>query len=322
MVLIALAALNTGNNLMYLILAMMFAILAISYVFLKVNLKGLSLSVSLEQPVYARQSAEMNLTVTNTKRFISSYSLKIIFPNSMHGEGYVPSVLPGSKVMVPVEVTFRKRGIYAYGDFLVESSFPFIFFTKKISARVEGEAIVYPEIKEVEVARLFKGEGEDSWTMRAGQSDELLTIREFRTGDDIKLVHWKASAKSDKLLVREFAEEEPRMVSIILEDSGRSAPVAFERAIGYAASAAWKFLEEGFFVRLITCKKMLPFGNGNEHLFKLLDILAGLEESPSDDCPAAAEELKGGTLLILKNRNTSFKELVPVCDVVVYAAGL
>ncbi len=187
---------------------------------------------------------------------------------------------------------------------------------------MSGEAIVYPEIKEVDVADTFTGGDEDAWTMRPGQGEELLTIREFRAGDDRKYVHWKASAKSEKLMVREYSEEEPRLISIILEDIGPSAPVSFERAVSYAASVAWALVNDGYYVRLMTCNKLLPFGTGTEHLYKLLDILAALQESGSAECPAVGEELKGGSLLILKNRDTALRELIPLCDVVVYATGL
>jgi len=112
LVLIALAALNTGNNLMYLILAMMLAVLAISFLMLKINLSGLSLSVSLDQPVYARQEAEMVLTLTNAKRFISSYSLKIVLPKGMHGEGYFTSVPLNSSSKVTAEVRVQRWGVY------------------------------------------------------------------------------------------------------------------------------------------------------------------------------------------------------------------
>jgi uncharacterized protein (DUF58 family) len=319
--LIAVAAFNTGNNLMYLILAMMLAVLAVSYVLLGINLKGLSLAVAVNQPVFAGQGFRMDLSVKNGKSFPASWSLRVRLPGALKGEGYVTHAPASSTAHGHADVVFRNRGIYSLGDFIIESSFPFIFFTKRIKARVEGEVTVYPEIKDVELPALFRGRGDEGRSARPGRGEELFMMREFRHGDDMKMVHWKASAKADKLMVREPAEEEPRAVTVVLDDAGRPEPAVFERCVTYAASAAWKLIEDGFFVALVTSSKHLPFGGGREQLYKILDALAAIEEKETSDCPAD-DEITGGRLLVLKSGTSALRGLAASPDEVVHASDL
>src|SRR4030042_3369409 len=82
---IAVAALNTGNNLIYLILSMMLSILVLSILILRGNMNGLDLGVYQSQPVFANNPAYMNITISNRKRLIPSYSIKVLMPEGIKG---------------------------------------------------------------------------------------------------------------------------------------------------------------------------------------------------------------------------------------------
>ena len=147
--LIALAAFNTGNNLIYLILSMMLAILFLSIIVLKINMRKLVLKVYQDNPVYADTPASIAMTMANKKR-IASRSVKVM-SSGIASEGiYFPLIAGRSEVTGSLPVIFRKRGIYRYGDFLIESGYPFIFFTKRVFTSVKGEIIVYPGIKDID----------------------------------------------------------------------------------------------------------------------------------------------------------------------------
>jgi uncharacterized protein (DUF58 family) len=315
--LVAAAALNSGNNLIYLVLAMMLSILAVSYLVLLVNLSGLSLAIRVNQPVFARQRAYMEVRMTNTKRYFSSYSMRIRLGGSVEGKGFAAHVPALGMVELETGVFFNRRGVYKFGDFLLESGFPFIFFSKKIRAPLEGEVTVYPELIDVEEFEIVSGREEDAVAaMRPGRGDELLAIREFREGDDIGDIHWKASAKAEKLMIKELSEEEPRAVTVILDDRKPFDPDSFERSVSYAASYARMIIDKGFYVSLITCSKMLPLGSGMDHLYKVLDLLAVAKEEDGI-CPVK-EDIQGMGLMILKSEDSDLKELIPYCDKVVY----
>lgn len=321
-VLITVAALNTGNNLIYLILSMMLSILMLSILILKVNMNGLVLKVSQGQPVFANNPANLDITVSNKKRIIPSYSIKVLMPEGIKGEVYFPVISGLSDILKTVSVVYEKRGIYRYGDFFIESSFPFIFFSDRILCRVDGEVTVYPEIREIDgIVPQITSEGYELSLPRIGKGDEFSMIREFRYGDDWRRIHWKASAKTSKFMVMEYAAEEPRKLTVILDNLMPYDTESFERAISFAASISDRFLNEGFFVRLLTCRKVIPFGSGRDHLFKILDVLAVIQGQDLCECPLSAEPERF-TILILNSEDSPLNRFIPVSDMVIYASTL
>jgi uncharacterized protein (DUF58 family) len=321
-VLIAVAALNTGNNLIYLILSMMFSILVLSFLILKVNMYGLVLEVSQNQPIFANSYADMSMRISNKKKIMPSYSIKVIMPQKFRGEAYFPKISAMSYMSKTVPVHYVKRGIYRYGDFFIESSFPFIFCSDRISCRVDGEVIVYPEIRNINgIIPEVIGELYELSISKIGKGDEFSMIREFRYGDDWRRIHWKASAKTTKFMVMEYAAEEPKKLTIILDNLMPYDNESFEKAVSFAASVSDKFLSEGFFVRLLTCRKVIPFGNDRGHLFKILDVLAAIEGQDSWECPVSTE-LEGLKILILNSEDSLLNRFVPISNMVINATTL
>ena len=320
----ALAAFNTGNNLIYLIFSMMLSILVISVVVLKMNLKGLALRVSPEYPVFAEVPAVLEIVVTNNKRNLPSYSIKVSSPEAIAKEAYFPKISARSEALQTVRVVYKKRGVYGFGDFYLSSSFPFIFLTQKIVSAISEKVIVYPEIKEFDDSLPEPAKEGDALSykgMRRGE--EFSSIREFRYGDDRRKIHWKASAKTTRLMVTEYAAEEPKKLTVILDNLMPPDDRVFENAVSLAASLTDRFLREGFYVRLFTCRKVVPFGSGGVHLYKILDILAEIKGHPSWECPLSSEAgTEGIMLLILCSEGSPLQRFASLSDRVIYASAV
>ena len=315
---IALAAFNTGNNLIYLILSMMLAIFFLSIIVLKINMRKLVLKVYQDNPVYADTPASIAMTIANKKR-IASRSVKVMSSGIVSEGIHFPLIAGRSEVTGSFPVIFRKRGVYRYGDFLIESGYPFIFFTKKVFTSVKGEIIVYPEIKDIDsFSPPFPREGHEQSPSKIGKGEEFSMFREFRYGDDSRRIHWKASAKTNKLLVMEYSTEELKKMTVILDNLMFRDKNAFEKAVSFAASLSDRYLKDGYFVRLLTCSKVIPFGNSTEHLYKILDILAVIESRDSWECPLSVEP-EGLTILILSSEQSLLKRFISLSDMVIYA---
>jgi uncharacterized protein (DUF58 family) len=320
--LLALAALNTGNNLIYLIFAMMFSILILSFAILRLNMLGILIRMNQGTPIFAKKNADIEITVINKKKVIPSYSLYIRFPRRIEGEVYCPRVSAQKESTITASVLFQRRGLYRKGDVYLESGFPFIFFSARKVVNIEGEVVVYPEMSTVynNLPELH-GSGFSPSRTRTGKGDEFATVREFREGDDWRRIHWKASAKTTKLMVMEHAAEESRQVTIILDNLMPCDTISFERSISYTASIVDQFLKRGFYVRLLTCRKLIPFGSGEEHLYKILDVLAVLQSQDSWECPLS-EEPEGAVLLVLNSEDSPLKKFIPFSSSVIYAPTL
>ena len=322
-ILIFFAALNTGNNLIYLILSMMLSILILSVAVLRVNMTGLRLSTFHGEPIFANNPANVDILISNGKK-IPSYSIRALLTEEGLGEAYFSSIPALSDISATIKVLYPKRGRYGGEDIFIKSQFPFIFLGKQIASGTANEIIVYPEIKDLErILPQSLHEQYDSTPLRTGGGESFVLVREFLYGDDWRKIHWKASAKTQKLMVKEYVTEDPRRLTVILDNLMPPDVRDFEKAVSVAASISDSFLREGFFVRLLTCRKMIPFGGGNEHLFKILDVLALVEGQDSWESPLSLErETPGIVILILNSERSLLRRFIPQSDLVIDAAHL
>jgi uncharacterized protein (DUF58 family) len=333
--LIAIAAVNTGNNLIYLILSLMFSVAVLAVLLLKVNLWGLTMEVSFEEPVFAGETAYAAVIIRNGKRFIPSYSLRITADGAL-SPVYCGVMPPGGTLEKVVRLRFDKRGMRGHKDFFIESGFPFILLSSRRAAGVSGEILVYPALMETgDLIETSPGASGAGALMRGLSGDEIYSIREYRYGDDRRSIHWKASAKTAGLMVKEYAEGEYRRATIVVDNLSMSREVLsgrdraggeirsseiFEKVVSVAGSLARDLLDEGYLVRLMSCRKVVPFGAGRGHLFRILDILAVLEEEPSWDSPEPGGE--DSFVFVLKSRGSPSSLLNHSSGTVIYADSL
>jgi uncharacterized protein (DUF58 family) len=320
-VLIAVAAVNTGNNLIYLIFSLMLSFILLAVVLLRMNLSRVSLKASIDHPVFAGEQTYVSFTIKNSKKLLPAYSIRVTASGAVH-PAYCAYIAPKDSVKKEIKITFKNRGLYSYGKFFLRSGFPFILFEKSTAVKVSGEVLVYPALMDVEqIITDISGLEGTGIAKTTGIGNEIHSIREFRYGDDWRNIHWKASAKTSNIMVKEFALTDIRKITIIIDNLLPSRRGVFEKTLSLGGSLAQYFLDAGYFVRMLSCKKVIPFGTGGEHLLKVLDILALLQEEDALDCPVSHDS-EGYTILLLKSGNSSFSKYSSSADMVIYADSL
>lgn len=315
--LIAVAALNTGNNLIYLILSLMLSFLLLAFVILRLNLSGLVVSASCSQPVYAGEPARVVLLVRNLKRSLPSFSVRVAAASG--ADAYCPRVGPNGTAESGLTLTFSRRGIAGYHDFLLQSGFPFILFLMRKRADVEGSVLVYPMMYDLEgIAPRLAAAGESGAARKARSGDDLFGIRRFSEGDDWRNIHWKATARSGTLRVSEFSMHESERVTVLLDNLAPCDEALFERAVSLAASLVRHFLEQGLFVRVMSCSGATDFGMGNEHLYQSLDMLALVSTAAAPEFDTS--ELEAGfSVAVLTSGSSALAPLTTSCGMVLHA---
>jgi len=304
--LIGFASYNTGNNLIYLILGILLSVFAISWGALWLNLRQLEIRVETPYPVFAGSDSSITVTVQNMKKRLTSYSLNIRFSEDLvEGSAFVPVVKPGHSVSIEQVVKFSRRGRFSYGDVSVDSSFPFIFFVRKIKARIRGGGIVLPRIRDIKMPNISGGGEGDSTSIRTGKSEDLISIRHFRDGDDLKSMSWKATARMGEPMVKEHAMPVPRAITVLLDNSAPPDKRNFERAVSSAASVVWHYATNSDYrVGLSMCGTQIMPGEGVEHAYLLLETLALVEDGQSLECP----DIEGdeGVFVIVVKSDSSY----------------
>jgi uncharacterized protein (DUF58 family) len=124
----------------------------------------------------------------------------------------------------------------------VGSLFPFGFLRKDIGTDVAVETVVWPapvDYRRHEVLTTRRAAGGERMA-RAGTGGDLRALRRYAAGDSHRLIHWKASARTRTLLVRQFAAESAESYAIWLRTDAEvwTRPEQFEVAVSLAATLA------------------------------------------------------------------------------------
>lgn len=319
--LIGFASVNTGNNLIYLIFSMMLSISLTSFLLAVINLRGLGVGLSFKEPLFAETPFRLEIELENSRIF-PSYSLSIILPFDNSQRLYFPSVKKGLNRRSFEGMIVKKRGRYSIGDLGVMTGFPFIFMHLYRKFRYDGEVIIYPRIIDVlPLIRDIQPHPSERGKPRIGQEGEFLFAREYVYGEESRRIDWKASARTQKTMMKVFSRNDERLATIILDNGGNGEDAVFEKAVSVTASLCSEFIQRGYYVRLITCGKVVPFGKGRTHLFKMFDVLAGIQQLNLGRCPV--EELtEGPNIIVLCTDSSGFSEIIPQCSGVIDARDL
>lgn len=284
--LVGLAAVNTGNNLLYLVLAAMCSFIVVSGILSEQTIWRLAISRRLPPHRFAGEPFAMEVTVTNRKRWLPSFCVTI-GGGAAGSEAYLLMVGPGETQTVATTHCLSRRGLHVFGGARVATTFPFGLFLKAIARAEPLEVLVYPRlrplgelIETVPMAR--QAEHEQN---RRGHGPGLYNLRDYRAGDEARAIHWKTSARQTRLMVQERTRDEERRMTIVvsqtLPDLAAAADLeAFERGIELAAALADDLLAKGYSVRLLTFDRGTGYGAGRAHLYRILRELALLQPLP------------------------------------------
>ncbi|MEE9562539.1 MAG: DUF58 domain-containing protein [Thermoanaerobaculia bacterium] len=295
-ILVAVPAANTGNNALYLVEAFLLALLVVSGVASRQNLRRLDLGFEPPAEIYAKQPFSIRYTIHNRGRFMSRRLLVV----AGVGEGK-PTLIPHIPIQGTdrglMEVQVEHRGIHQVPYLHFSSIFPLGLFRKGLRYRIDRQLLVYPEVdttRSVSVEQLG-GEGELPST-DAGAGYDLLSLRLFREGDDRRGIHWKQTARTGNLIFMERAADTGRRLSIQLDNAvGDLADpediLRFERLVSRAATATHHCLKSDYEVELITRSGLVPFGRGGFHRRRILEHLALLETVPRQRDPLVDSNL-------------------------------
>ena len=286
--LVAGAALYSGNNLIYLILSAMLAATLISGLVSRIDLAGLHLTLGLPDHIFAGRPSLARVGLQNLKWLIPSFAIRVQASDPEEGfelqSVYFPVVAAKESVAASAEVVFARRGKYRGAGVDIVTRFPFGLVERRARLELKDRMIAYPNVRITpEAERALNSLKRTAMNRLAGDSHDLYRVRPALPSDGARFIHWKASAGSPELWVREFTREERLSVRLVLDRRTSSAD-GFETAVAACAAVAWKLAEEGADITLATDERLVVCRAG-ERIYELLGYLA-LVESVSPDGPA------------------------------------
>ena len=284
----AVAATNTGNNALYMVLAALLAVLVVSGLISRANLRRLEIRLEMPDEVFAKRPFQARFELENTSRRFSRWL--IIFSISYaRAHRFVPHLAAGKWAAGRIDMLIPERGLTVVRNAHLWSVFPLGFFRKGLRYPVDREVLVYPEVfRDATVVREYTARHGDEAASERGWGHELHSMREFRGGDDPRSIHWKRSASSGSLIYMEREAEEGRRLSIVFDNAVGTlqddvAAERFEKLVSEAATVAYEYLQAGFEVELVTRQESLGFGSGPAHRRRLLEHLALVSSQPRQE---------------------------------------
>lgn len=310
--LVALPALNTGNNLLFLILASLIAIILMSGILSSITLSGIAMRLELPEHIFAAQPVRGMVELENEKLTLPSFSLRV---EAAKAKGAPPAAMLETPVYFPylpkhdrvqqvVPMTFPRRGIYRQESFRIVTRFPFGFLQKARQLSLKTEALVYPSVgPSEEYLEILTGLQGALESLAKGRGQDLYALRDYVPTDSARHVHWKASARYGSLMVREFAREDDCRILLVLDphlsvNTATSLPSEisasndrFERAVSICASLAWHFYESNSLLQFRGATIETPLAPADEIIFLVLRYLALEQPLPPDPQQALMADL-------------------------------
>ncbi len=291
------AAINTGNNLLYLLLGMLLSLIVVSGVMSELSLRHLAVVRRLPPRAQVGRPHLVEIEVFNNKRRVPSYAIEI--EDLRAGQPadkrcFFLKISPQSTQVAAYRRTPARRGRDRHVGFRIATRFPFGLFEKSREITASGDLIIYPAVDSVTLPTDSRGErAGGAASLGRGTGDEILGVRPMREGDDPRDIYWRKSTHPQHFVMRERGRETRRDVTFLLESTyvgGTSPPEEwagrFERRIRDVASRAVAHLKRGDGVLIKTTASERARSTSSMGADPLLRFLALLE--PHQETPAQA----------------------------------
>lgn len=152
------------------------------------------------------------------------------------------------------------RGRYSIGPLTVRVTDPFGMVELRRAFSDTGTLIVTPTVHALPAVRLvgeWSGSGESRPRAVTSAGEEDATVRVYRDGDDMRRVHWRATAHHGELMVRREEQPWQSRATLLLDTrtaghAGEGADSSLEWGVTAAASIGVHLAGRGYAVRLVT----------------------------------------------------------------------
>ena len=308
------AAINTMSGWLYVISGVSFALIAIAAILPVRSLKGIRIKRLPIQPVSVGDQITVELDIENQSsepKTLLQFQDMIPFVLGQPVQGAIESIPPLESYHWIYYHPAQQRGIYRWHTLQLRTATPLGLFWCRRHRDISATAIVYPTVLPLTICPLIDEIGEEdspkffSRDRRSKAANENITrsLRPYRWGDPIRLVHWRTSARYGELRIRELEVfTGGQEVIICLDSASVWRTEDFEQAVIAAASLYFYACRAQLNAKFWTSGSGLLHGNS-----VVLEALASVnpQEEPGNSGPPDAP-------LIWLTQNTLAINTLPV----------
>jgi len=192
-----------------------------------------------------------------------------------------PVIWDDTGIHADIPVPTERRGPVSLGPWVLERVDPWGLLRRQVG-ELEGVALlVVPRVRPVSLAALPSALADFGGSAEMGTTT-FATLREYVIGDELRHVHWRSSAKTGKLMMRQYVDiTRPRITLVLVtEDRAYTSADEFEEAVDFIASLAGVASSSGLDVEVVTTAgERASHGGGRSTA--VLDLLALVERTSS-----------------------------------------
>jgi uncharacterized protein (DUF58 family) len=283
------AAINTGNNALYIGLSFMLGALMLSGIASKGGLKHLRVELEGVDEAWAGRVARGRLRVVNRSRIWNVRDL-ILTADELAAPILVSLVPRRGDVAVDAAFLFRRRGLVQLTSIDMYTRYPFGFFLKKRRVTISGDVVVYPQLLDEDLARerFSVAEGDQHPSSRPGPGSDVHSFREYTRGDSLRHVAWKKSASLGRWIIKQTESDAGRAVYVVVDPYKPRAASDddFERMVSEAATFLREALRRDLEVIVVMPRVELRARGGEaaRAIFRALALLEPVYEAGRTLC--------------------------------------
>jgi uncharacterized protein (DUF58 family) len=217
-VVIGFAALNTGNNALYIALTFLLGTLLLSGIASKGGLKHLTVELTNVDQPWAGRPSGASLRLTNRSRIWNVRDV-VIVSDDLERSAVIDVIPRRSVATADASFLFRRRGIVELKRVDLYTRYPFGFFLKKRRVPIHGQVVVFPRLftDERGSERFRTVSGEQTSVSRLGSGTEVHSFRDYVRGDSLRQVYWKKSASIGRWIIKQSEAEAARVVHVVVD---------------------------------------------------------------------------------------------------------
>jgi len=315
-------AVSVRNNPLLLAICAFLATLVASFFLTWWAAGNLSLERWLPPRTLSGELFEVRVRITNRSRWRPAFGMGFRDALQIDSSGEVtcgptvPLLAPGATVEVVYEKRIHRRGVYNVSNALVATRFPLGAFERRVLLQTPTRIVVLPPIGRLQRAakrQIARKESDRARKQRPGEgTDEFHTLREYRPGDNPRLIHWRTTARVGTLVRRVMHDHAGDDIIVALDTRmGRGLESRFlESAISCAATLLVHAQKQGRKAVVFFPGGRAAHDGSRGGLFRALETLATLgsgDRSVATVLPAVREE--GASRAIVLRVGTPLAEI-------------
>jgi uncharacterized protein (DUF58 family) len=285
-------AANTQTGWLYVVVSLIAGLLVLSWLLTRATLRDLQVVRPAEVRLGQGEPARLELEVRNpSARERWMVALEERLPETLPGPGrarifLIDRIPARGSVRVSYEVEATLRGHHLLPPVRLRTRAPLGFFPAERTVPAPGRLVIYPRGPRLRANPLRNVMPRRSVRQRtfarAGSSEDLQGLRPYTPGEDIRYIHWAATARTGELIVREFRESGSQGLAILLDNGpgsqvGRLPDTPLERAVAAATSLTEYAHHSGLPLVILRQKEGRLAALRNPRLEEALDLLAGVQ---------------------------------------------